>query len=140
MKWIFGTLMVAFLAALGGCGDDDPASSKTVTLTVENGLTNEGVTWDIHTIHVSPAGSAVWGDDRLGAAEILAFGATKQIDLVSGRYDLRAADEDGDCYYNVGRSLSKDFTWQVTLAGRDADCARGKRISGANEGLKRDGD
>ncbi len=58
MKWIFGTLMVAFLAVLGGCG------------------------------------------------------------------------EDGDCYYNIGCSLSKDFTWQVTLAARDADCARGKRVVG----------
>ena len=130
MKWIFGTLMVAFSAVLGGCGDDDPASSKTVTLTVENRLTNEGATWDIHTIHASPAGSAVWGDDRLGAAEILAFGDARQIDLISGRYDLRVADEDGDCYYHIGRSLSKDFTWQVMLAARDADCARGKRVVG----------
>ena len=123
-------LVIGLLVIASGCGDDDPASSKTVTLTVENRLTNEGATWEIHTIHASPAGSAVWGDDRLGAAEILAFGDAKQIDLISGRYDLRVADEDSDCYYNIGRSLSKDFTWQVTLAVRDADCARGKRVVG----------
>ncbi len=133
MKWLRSILMVAFLAVAIGCGDDNPASSKTVTLTVENRLTNEGATWNIVTVHVSPAGSAIWGDDRLGATEILEFGQSKQIDLISGKYDLRVADEDGDCYYDVGRSLSKDSAWQVTLASRDADCARGKLVTGSGK-------
>ena len=130
MNRLKATLIIALLGAATGCGDEDPASSKTVTLTVENHLTNEGATWDIHTIQVSPAGSAVWGDDRLGTTEILAFGASKQIDLISGTYDLRVSDEDGDCYYNMGRRLKRDTTWQVTLAARDATCARGKLIVG----------
>ena len=128
MNWLKATLMIAFLGAVAGCGDDDPASSKTVTLTIVNRLTNEGATWDIHTIQVSPAGSAVWGDDRLGATEILSFGESKQIDLISGTYDVRVADEDADCYYDIGRRLRRDTTWQVTLAARDATCARGKLI------------
>ena len=129
-KWF---LVAALAMTVIACGDDDPASSKTVTLTVENRLTNEGATWDIHTVHVSPAGSAIWGDDRLGASEILEFGQSKQIDLISGKYDLRVADEDGDCYYEIGRRLSKDAAWQVTLASRDADCARGKLVTGSGK-------
>ena len=125
-KWILTAIIAMSLIA---CGDDDPASSKTVTLTIENRIADDSDTYDIWTVAISPAGSDNWGDDRLGASEVLAFGASKEFDLTSGKYDLRVQDEDGDCYYDVGRSLSRDFTWQVTFAAWDADCSHGKPVA-----------
>jgi hypothetical protein len=122
----------ALIAAVSiiGCGDDDPVSSRTVTLTIENRIADsDGDTYDIFTVRISPAGSDSWGDDRLGSTETLAFGASKAFDLISGKYDLRVQDEDGGCYYDVGRSLSKDFTWRVTGAAFDAECTKGKPVA-----------
>ena len=114
MKWvkmltlIISVLMMGFLA----CGDDNPASSGTVTLTIINGL---GL-YTIHYVYVSSSGSNSWGSDRLGAVNVLDPGESVTLELSKRAYDIKVVDEDGDEYFRWDLQLNNDYTWTVRLS------------------------
>ena len=114
MKWvrmltlIVSVFMIGFLA----CGNDNPASSGTVTLTIINGLES----YTIHYVYVSPSGSNSWGSDRLGAANVLDPGESGTLELPQGTYDIKIIDEDGDEYIKWDLKLNNDYTWRVRLS------------------------
>ena len=94
-----------------GCGNDDPASSESVTLTITNGLEN----YAIHYVYVSLSSSDSWGSDRLGEGRTLSPGKSVKLDLEKATYDIRIVDEDGDEYVRSNLKLIDDYTWRVTL-------------------------
>ena len=114
MKWvkmltlIISVLMMGFLA----CGDDNPASSGTVTLTIMNGLGS----FTIYYVYVSPSGSNSWGSDRLGTGNVLRPGDSGTLELSTGTYDIKIVDEDGDEYFRWDLKLNSDYTWTVRLS------------------------
>ena len=114
MKWIrmltliFSVLMMGFF----GCGNDNPASSETITLTIINDLGS----YTIHYVYVSPSGSNSWGSDRLGAGKVLDPGESGTLELSRGTYDIKIVDEDGDEYFRWDLKLNNDYTWRVRLS------------------------
>lgn len=94
------------------CGNDNPASSGTITLTIINGL---GL-FTIHYVYVSPSGSASWGSDRLGTTNTLVPGENVRLELPKGTYDIKIVDEDGDEYFRWDLQLNSDYTWTVRLS------------------------
>ena len=105
---IFSVLTMGFLA----CGNDNPASSETVTLTIINDLGN----YSIHYVYVSLSESNSWGSDRLGAEKVLNPGKSVKLELTKGTYDIRIVDEDGDEYVKSDLQLINDYTWRVRLS------------------------
>ncbi len=114
MKWIkmftliVGVVMMGFLA----CGNDNPASSETITLTIINDLRR----FTIHFVYISPSESDSWGRDRLGTDNILAPEERIMLELEKGTYDIRIVDEDGEEYIKRNLQLNSDYTWQVRLS------------------------
>ena len=105
---IFSVFLMGFLA----CGDDNPASSGTITLTIVNDL---GL-YTIHYVYVSSSGSNSWGSDRLGAVNVLDPGESVTLELPTGTYDIKIVDEDGDEYFRWNLELKSDYTWRVRLS------------------------
>ena len=118
--------MVGLIATLLACGDDEnPASPQIVTLTVENHLGE----FDIYSFQASEKESDTGGPARLLPGEIVRPGEAKQTRLTVGVYDLRVSDEDGDCYYELGRKIESDYTWRVELSALDEGCSNGKPVA-----------
>lgn len=99
---IFSVLMMGFF----GCGNDNPASSGTITLTIINDLGS----YTIHYVYVSPSGSNSWGSDRLGAEKVLDLGESGTLELSRGTYDIKIVDEGGDEYFRWDMKLNGDYT------------------------------
>lgn len=114
MKWVrlltllFSVFMMGFLA----CGNDNPASVGTVTLTIINDLGS----YTILFVYVSPSGSNSWGNDRLGGLTTLDPGESGTVELPKGTYDIKIVDEDGDEYIRWNLTLNDDYTWRVRLS------------------------
>ena len=105
---IFSVLTMSFLA----CGNDNPASSEKITLTIINGLRR----FTIHFVYISPSESNSWGRDRLGTDSILAPEERITLELAKGTYDIRIVDEDDEEYIKRNLHLNSDYTWQVRLS------------------------
>ena len=114
MKWVkmltllISVLLMGFMA----CGNDNPASSGTITFTIINELGP----FTIHYVYVSPSGSNSWGSDRLGVANVLDPGESGTLELPKGTYDIKIVDEDGDEYFRWDLKLNNDYTWRVRLS------------------------
>ena len=126
--------VVFVVGLLGGCFDkDSPTSSNTpVTLTVKNGLS----LWSIYGVQISPVGDDSWGTDWLGSSDTIRPGQSRSFDLVSGKYDLAAIDEDGDCYYSSNQNINSSKIWTVTIDALDTACSKhssGKLSASANK-------
>ena len=103
---------VVIIIGFSACGEDDPASSETVTLTIINGLVN----YTIYDVYVSPSTLESWGIDRLGEDRRLSPGKSVTLELEKGTYDIRIVDEDGDEYVKSNLQLTAHYTWRITLA------------------------
>lgn len=106
-----------------GCGDDDPAGPSggtgDVEVTIGNDLEDEdGETYDIIGIYISPSSSSTWGENQL--SEILEWGYSASGTFAQDTYDIRIVDEDEDTYTRWEVEVNGDgYTWNVTLDDMD---------------------
>ena len=123
-------LMVGMM--LMGCGKDKSTGPKTVYFTVENRINFLfGDTYDIITLQFSSTSSSDWGIDRLGDI-YLPYGRTFVFEASPGRYDFRASDIDGDCYYKENVKIEKGSKVIITDDDIDSGCSNGKLVVGDN--------
>lgn len=72
--------------AVAACGDDSSGpSAPEGTLTITNASDQT-----ILIVNFSTCDDPSWGDDRLGASETIAPGASRSWDVAPGCYDVRA--------------------------------------------------
>ena len=95
---------------------DTPRPAEVpATVTVINGLGS----WDIMYVYIDRTDDP-WGDDRLGAS-ILEPGASVDVQVTTGTWDMKAEDEDGDTYTLWTQEIGPEgFVWNVTLDQMDA--------------------
>ncbi len=69
---------------------------------------------DICYVYISPSTESTWGDDWLGASEIIASGDSRTFYLEPGTYDMKAEDcnrEEIDSLFQ--QNISGDKTWTI---------------------------
>ena len=91
-----------------GGGDGD--GGATATLTLRNTSSSA-----VCFVYLPAVPWSTWGDDWLGASEVISPGGTRVFNVPAGDYDLRA----DDCSHNVlddtrGVTLSGSMTWTIT--------------------------
>lgn len=70
--------------------------------------------YDIYELYISSTETGVWGDDLLGD-NILRSGSSHTIrKIVTGEYDVKMVDEDGDKCILHGTQITKDTAWDVS--------------------------
>lgn len=94
-------------------------------------ITNSTGGYDIWYVYISPSDSDTWGNDWLGASEIISSGSTKTFTVSDGLYDVRLVDEDGDDYTVWDMPISGTVTWNVTLADLGENYWRATTPSGS---------
>lgn len=110
-----GILAGDFGTELNG-GIDLTSGSGSCPVTIENGLGS----WDIWYVYVSPATDDSWGDDRIGAENILSPGNTITVWVDPGTYDIMVEDVDEDTYSRYGVEVGPPgYEWVVTLSDMD---------------------
>ena len=90
-----------------------PSGGGTTTLTLYN-QSDVAVCY----VYLSPTTSDQWGEDWLGASEVIDSGGSRVFRVAMGAYDLRADDCDGntlDTQWNV--DLSGPVDWTVSGGG-----------------------
>ena len=70
--------------------------------------------YDIYHLYVSSSENRKWGPDQLGNAVIRANGTFTLTDLVTGEYDVKFVDEDGDPCVIQNVKVTQDTSWKVT--------------------------
>lgn len=111
-----GLVVIVGLGILSfACGDDNPTSSGTVTVTIKNDITLLGVGFAINDVYITPTSTTSWGSDRLGANEQIEHGQSKSFEVAKGTYNLRVIDTDGDEYTKRSVKIESDYTWTVTF-------------------------
>ncbi|OPL18716.1 MAG: hypothetical protein AVO35_05140 [Candidatus Aegiribacteria sp. MLS_C] len=121
---LFGMLAIALFTA---CGDQaqegdtttDQGTDETelAEVTIINGLE----AFDIHDIYIDPSDEP-WGEDRLGAEEILEPGGSFTVEIEQGTWDIQIIDEDEDTYTLWQVEVGPDgHEWNVTLDDIDSD-------------------
>jgi hypothetical protein len=126
MKSMALLLGVLALAMFTGCGEQaDEATTDTPQDTEEAGtaditITNGLEAWDIISILIDPSDEA-WGEERLGAGELLLAGESFKVEVEQGTWDMMVIDEDGDSYTLWQVEVGPDgYEWNVTLDDLDA--------------------
>lgn len=96
----------------GSSSSSSSSSSSTYSLT----FTNSSL-WSIYHIYASSSSSSEWGDDKLGATEVLSNGESKTIYLTGGTYDFKFIDEDGDECIFYGVEVDESDTFDIGTEG-----------------------
>ena len=76
-------------------------------------------------VYIAPSDNSGWGEDLLGESGTISPNDSIMFDVVSGWYDLKAVNEDGDCYYAHNEKINADYKWVVTPFIYDSDCSAG---------------
>ncbi len=82
-------------------------------------------------VYISPAGSGDWGDDQLGAENVIEAGGSHTItDIPPGVYDIRVDDCNNETIYQQeGSKLgATDFTLSVTGGGKPGAEGEGNNL------------
>jgi len=119
---LLSVLAIALFAACGEQADegtptpvDDTDEAALVEVTITNGLE----AWEIYSILIDPSDEA-WGEERLGAEEILAAGESFTVEVEEGTWDIMVTDEDGDTYTLWQVEIGPEgYQWNVTLDDLD---------------------
>jgi uncharacterized protein YfaS (alpha-2-macroglobulin family) len=128
-RFSFAVVLSAVLIfTLGGCpsSDPEPAASAASADAAAPEAGGEQVAAQVRIVndsgytmlrvHISPSSESEWGDDLLGATEVIESGKSKTLSVpAAGTYDIRLFDEDGDTYTRKDVEVNGTFEWTVTL-------------------------
>ena len=92
------------------CATGGNAAVQNYSLTIINNSSNT-----VCFVYISPSSSEFWGDDWLGATEVIMSGASRTFNVPQGEYDFKADDCAGDFTferYNV--MMDQPFEWTLT--------------------------
>ena len=107
-------LCLSTLAACGG-GDGATAPSANATLSLGNGANVA-----IQSVFISGCDESTWGEDRLGASETIAPGASRTFTLPAGCYDIRASTGSKSGYwYDRDFAAGETVTLQLSSAANE---------------------
>ncbi len=84
-KIIYNSLSVLAVLSYAGFANAQDSSIK---------LKNNS-NWDIDHVYITPVNKATWGNDLLGADEIMKPGESLNVDAFCGVYDVKIIDQDG---------------------------------------------
>lgn len=105
-------LALVFLMTAGAFTTVPKGATRTITVTNK-------CAFSIDRIYISEVDDAEWGNDILDADEILAPGASVDIEIECGTWDVKLIAEDGSsCEVAAVEMCSADI-WEVT-----ADCGQ----------------
>ncbi len=105
---------------LGGGGMVEGTDFEVGTGSCPVRITNDLGSWEIWYVYVSTSDQTEWGEDWLGASNILSPGNTLTVNVGQGTYDMMVEDEDGDTYSLYGVEVgSSGYTWNVSLSDMD---------------------
>ena len=107
------------LSTLAACGGSDgataPAPSADATLSLSNGANVA-----IQSVFISSCDETTWGEDRLGATETIAPGASRTFSLPAGCYDIRASTGSKSGYwYDRDFAAGQTVTLQLSSAANE---------------------
>ncbi len=125
MKRLALLLSILAIALFAACGDQadeaapapeaDTDEAAMVEVTITNGLE----LWSIHSVLIDPS-DETWGEERLGADEVLAPEKSFSIEIEAGTWDIMVIDEDGDSYSLWQVEIGPEgYEWTVTLEDLD---------------------
>jgi hypothetical protein len=99
---------LALIAATLACTIGGPSGSGAFRLENRSGQT-------ICYVFISPTTESTWGDDWLGATEVIEDGQTRDFNVAAGDYDLRADNCENTAISEVyGITVpSGGYTWVV---------------------------
>ena len=111
----------------GDFSSNDSSSSSNTSTTTYNGpsitiVNNTGYT--VFNVYISQTASESWGEDRLGAFQVLANGENISLRLpyptnVVNRYDIRLKDSDEDTYTKLNVLVSANSRIEFTFDDYD---------------------
>lgn len=70
--------------------------------------------YDIHRIYMSSAESNRWGQDLLGDSILASSRSFTIIEIVSGEWDIKFIDEDGDACVLRNVKVFENMSWSIT--------------------------
>ncbi|MGF1505634.1 MAG: hypothetical protein ACFB51_10995 [Anaerolineae bacterium] len=111
--WVLAVVMLLLGAIACGSGvTGSPDTGLGTGATME--VVNKG-TVDICYVYISLPTDTTFGEDKLGAVEVISTGASRSFEVAPGEYDIRAESCGGDFTEEYGYSINGTTNWSVAL-------------------------
>lgn len=101
-----------FLFALSGRGTETSTNEPSLPTITLNNQSSQTVCY----VYISPVTDEYWGNDWLGASEVIRPGGSRLFKVDAGRYDLRAEDCERSALsvqWDVNIETGHHYTWST---------------------------
>jgi hypothetical protein len=110
MRSLARVLLLSLVVSAAACGDDDGGPPEQASITVQNRSAQT-----IAFVFIADCAVATWGNDRLGATEVIAPNANRAFSVDPGCWDARAETAGGSAVERAAIELDEgeNFNWTI---------------------------